>query len=285
MIRFAAIGHVTNDLAPDGIVPGGSALYAALAAAELGAAARVVTSHGPDFAGADLLRAVGVDVVARPAEHTTTFVNEYEDGRRRQRLLATAAPLAEPVADADVIFACPVAGEVQPTALAAPPGTVLGAGLQGWLRAVDASGQVSPRRLPDPALFAPCHVLFASDEDLGPHAATVVPPLCEVAEIVIITEGARGARVFLGGRPHRVHAHPAAEVDPTGAGDVFAAAFLLALVRRQPPLEAAVVAACAASVVVEGRGPGALPGLRRLGERLAWYRVNVPPPAIDESSR
>jgi sugar/nucleoside kinase (ribokinase family) len=68
-------------------------------------------------------------------------------------------------------------------------------------------------------------------------------------------------------------------VDPTGAGDVFAAAFLVALAKREPPLAAGVVAACAASIAVEGHGPSALAGLGRLGERISWYRRNVPMPS------
>jgi sugar/nucleoside kinase (ribokinase family) len=281
MTRFTAIGHVTNDLLPGGVVPGGSALYAALTAAELGARARVVTSHGPDFVGGELLRAAGVEVEARAAAQTTCFENVYTGGVRTQRVLAIAAPLDEPVPPpVDVIFACPVIAEVGRGALAAPPGAILAAGLQGWLRAVSAGGSVTRRDL-DPAMFAPCHVVFASSEDLGDAADDLIPRLCAVAQIVIVTEAERGARVYLEGRRHRVRAHPAREVDPTGAGDVFAAAFLVALAKREPPLAAGVVAACAASIAVEGEGPGALAALPRLGERIDWYRSHVAMPAAE----
>jgi 1D-myo-inositol 3-kinase len=94
----------------------------------------------------------------------------------------------------------------------------------------------------------------------------------------VITEAERGARVYLEGKRHRVRAHPAREVDPTGAGDVFAAAFLVALAKREPPLAAGVVAACAASFAVEGEGPGALAAIAEVGKRIDWYRRNVPMP-------
>jgi 1D-myo-inositol 3-kinase len=290
------IGHVTNDVLRGGLAPGGSVLYAALTAVELGAKARIVTSHGPDFVGGDLLRAAGVEVDARPAAQTTCFENVYAGGRRRQRVLAVASPLDEPAmpvtgataagagaagsaaGDVGVIFACPVIAEVGAGALAAPPGVILAAGLQGWLRAVAPDGTVTRRGL-DPAMFAPCHVLFCSVEDLGEEADDLIPRLCAVAQIVVVTEAERGARVYLEGRRHRVCAHPAREVDPTGAGDVFAAAFLVALSKREPPLAAGVVAACAASIAVEGEGAGALAGLSRLGERIDWYRRNVPMPS------
>ncbi len=291
--RFVTIGHVTNDRlsgAPAGgsaattspaVVPGGSALYAALAAVELGARARVVTSHGPDFVGGELLRAAGVEVETRAASQTTCFENVYTGGVRRQRVLAIAEPLDAPAGtDVDVIFACPVIAEVGARALAAPPGVILAAGLQGWLRAAAPDGTVTRREL-DPAMFSPCHVLFASSEDLGEAADELIPRLCAVAQIVVVTEAERGARLYLEGRRHRVRAHPAREVDPTGAGDVFAAAFLVALAKREPPLAAGVVAACAASIAVEGEGPGALASLPKVGERIAWYRRHIAMPAAE----
>ena len=68
---------------------------------------------------------------------------------------------------------------------------------------------------------------------------------------------------MLRGRTRRVGAYPTREVDPTGAGDVFAAAMLLALSRGADPVDAARHGAAAASVVVEGVGGEALP---RVGE-------------------
>jgi sugar/nucleoside kinase (ribokinase family) len=68
-------------------------------------------------------------------------------------------------------------------------------------------------------------------------------------------------------------------VDPTGAGDTFAACFLLGLACGQTPLDAAAVATCAASLAIESVGPTGLGALSaRLAERLAWYRQNVPSP-------
>lgn len=274
--RFVAIGHVTHDRLDAGIVPGGSALYAALAAAEMGARARLVTSAGPDFVGEALLAAAGVELERDLAEHTTTFVNRYESGRRSQRVLAVAGPLVKPAREADVVLVCPVIGEVAPSALVAPPGAVLGAGLQGWLRAVDEATGAVVRRVPDDVSWlGACHALFMSEEDLGADAPALLERLLGLAEIVVVTEGAHGARMYVDRRPHRIAPYPTHEIDPTGAGDVFAAAFLLALVATRSPFSAAAVAACAGAVAVEEIGPGALPRLAQLEVRVAWYRKNV----------
>jgi len=266
-VRFVALGHVTNDLLAAGVTPGGSALYAALAAAELGADAKVVTSHGPDFVGADLLSAGAVAVDAIPAAHTTTFENVYRAGVRHQRVLAQAAPLLAPVTEAEVVFACPVIHEVAPGALVAPARAILAAGLQGWLRVAGEEGRVS-RRLPEArelAFLAACHVLFLSAEDLGEDEGRLLPALLPLAELVVVTEGKAGGRIFVNGLAQRYRAAPAEEVDPTGAGDVFAAAFLLALRAGQLPAACAAYAARAAAVVVSAQGPAALPDLRRIG--------------------
>src|SRR5262249_727845 len=151
--------------------------------------------HGPDFVGLELLHAVGVPVLCTPAPQTTTFENVYEHGARRQKLHAVAAPLSERVVQADVVFVCPVPDEVAPRALVAAPGGILGAGIQGWMRQREADGLVARKRLGDVAWLEPCHALFCSVEDLGDDGARLVPALCEVAQIVVVTEGAKGARV------------------------------------------------------------------------------------------
>jgi sugar/nucleoside kinase (ribokinase family) len=263
-MRFVALGHVANDRLDGGLVPGGSALYAALAAAELGAQARIVTSAGPDFVGGELLDAAGVEVDVAPAPTTTCFENLYRAGIRQQRLLSLAEPITRPVDRAEVVFACPIAGEVAASALVAPQRAVLGASLQGWLRAVDAQGRVHRRIPEDLGFLAPCHVLFVSEEDLGEEAEQVIETLGPLAELVVVTEGARGGRVYVDGVVQRYDAVAVEEVDPTGAGDVFAAAFLVAVASRQSPAAAARFAARAASIVVTAPGPAALPVLRTL---------------------
>jgi 1D-myo-inositol 3-kinase len=298
-IRFAALGHLTNDSLSTGLVPGGSALYASLAARQLGADASIITSIGDDFVGRDVLSQAQVDVRARHATRTTTFENRYVDGHRRQRVLAVAEPLIDPVVDADVIFACPVIGEVDAQALHAPPNVLLGAGLQGWLRELNDAGLVSRRRLDTVEFLSRCDVLFMSDEDIGgqdddDEADAFLSKLLRLAGTVVVTEGARGARVYWDGGVHRVHACPVTEVDPTGAGDVFAAAFLTARATGEPVLEAGMIAACAASFVVEDVGANALARsalasdarvdaaeepVTALQKRLAWYRSNVAAPA------
>lgn len=281
-LTFTAVGHVTNDRMPDGShVPGGSALYAALAAKAVGAEARIVTSHGPDFVGLDLLAAAGVAVEnVRPAARTTCFENVYQGGARRQKVHAVAEQLVESVPSrADVVFLCPVIDEVGPDCFVTFRDTLVAAGLQGWLRAVGPDGGVT-FTYPDIHIYEYANMLFCSIDDLGgpgPAAEERIAALREVCGAVIVTEAERGARLhFPDEPPWRVLAYDRAKlVDPTGAGDVFAATMLACARSGAPPLEAAIHGACAASFVIEGVGPGAIAAADVLRSRVERYRREI----------
>jgi 1D-myo-inositol 3-kinase len=277
VLRFAAVGHVTNDLLDSGPQPGGSALYAGLAAAALGAEAIAVTRCAADFSGGELLASAGVRLEAGASPCTSTFENRYHEGRREERLLARAEPLGECEVAADVVLACPVIGEVDLRHLRASA-RVLGAGLQGWLRQTDAQGRIVPARLADVSPFARCQAVFLSEHDVEP-GDDLIARLVARCEVVVVTRGSEGARLFVRGVPHHIPALPTHEVDPTGAGDVFAAAFLLALAHGRDPLEAAIEGTCAASVAIEAPGPTSLQRLTELPARLARYAHEVPPPS------
>ena len=68
------------------------------------------------------------------------------------------------------------------------------------------------------------------------------------------------------------------EVDATGAGDVFATAFLIKYSETQDLALATGFAHCAASFVVEGMGIENLASLEKIEERLAVY-AGFPNPA------
>jgi 1D-myo-inositol 3-kinase len=273
--RLLAVGHVTWDRREGSEVLGGSAAYASLAARALGWDAAVLTSAGPDF---DPERDLpGVEAFVHPSPASTRFQNVYGSlGERRQVMSTRAAdiemlPLPDAWRNPDVLLLGPVAGEIGPGAAQVFEAEVVGALAQGWLRQCDVDGNVSPRGWESPAAdLAGVHALFLSENDLGPAGP---PPssLLAYVPLVALTRGWEGLTLLTRTSTHTVPSLPRPELDPTGAGDVFAAAFLVRYHETGDPLEAAAFGACAASCVVEGVGASSLGDrgevLRRLASR------------------
>ncbi|HEX9052104.1 MAG TPA: PfkB family carbohydrate kinase [Anaeromyxobacter sp.] len=270
-------GHVTLDVVDGARVPGGSAWYAARALAALGALPRLVTSAGPELPSTAL---AGLETALLPSPATTVFANAYgPDGARTQRVLSAAAPLDPARLPAawrapDALLLAPVLGEVDVAAFVAAAGArVVALGVQGLVREVRPDGAVVARIWdPSPAALAGVGAAVLGEDDVRGQG-DLVARLAAAIPVVAFTHGERGCDLLVRGRPPaRIGAHPAREVDPTGAGDVFAAALLLGLARGDDPVAAARLGAAAASIVVEGRGGDAL---GRVGE--AWARARAVP--------
>jgi 1D-myo-inositol 3-kinase len=269
-------GHVTLDRYGDVLLPGGSAYYAGQAYRALGARCAIATAAGADFPAVAL---AGMDADVAPAQATTRFANVYApDGQRTQRLEAVAAPLdAARIPPSwrapDLLHLAPVIGEVSLQAFrSAVKARVVGLGIQGNVRARAPDGTVvqPPWRF-EPADLARVDAACVGEDDLRGQG-DLLDRLVAAVPIVAFTHGARGCELVVRGRTTWIGVHPAREVDPTGAGDVFAAGFLLGLARGADPIDAARLGSAAASIVVEGRAGEALP---RVGE--AWERaLHVP---------
>lgn len=256
---FVVVGNVARDATPDGWRPGGTAVYAAAVARGLGRRVGLVTS-----ATADVLAALppDVQVVCRAAAMSTSFENVYTSTGRIQYLRAAGEPVPaarvpESWTGARVALLGPVYHEVDSSVAARFQG-IVGVCAQGYLRRADDEDRVRP--LPASAwhaapLLRHARALFLSEEDIAQDSADALASWAELVPITVVTDGPRGARMHAHGEWHHVPAFPVCEVDPTGAGDAFAAAFLVALDEDADSWAAARFAAAAASFVVEATGP------------------------------
>jgi 1D-myo-inositol 3-kinase len=272
---FVAIGHVTLDRFGDAVRPGGAALYAAVTADRLGLSAAILTSHADDF---PLDRVPPrIEVVTIPAAETTTFEHGEEGGERVLRVRAAAAPLSvadlpEDWKDAPMVLLAPVLTEVDPLLAAAFTDGALGANAQGWLRAVEPDGAVATLAWESPGyVLSRLQTLFLSQRDvLGQEAAML--EWMQRVPVGVVTAGRHGALLYVNGERYEVRPHAAREVDATGAGDVFAAAFLVRYQTDGDAWTAAEAAACAAALSIEGEGWSAVPDAAGLERALAEYR-------------
>ncbi len=265
-VDYLTVGHVTRDVLPGGrYAVGGTASYAALTAAALGRTVGVLTSAGAD---ADFSVFDGrVSVACHPAPATTTFENLYSDGIRQQFVYSRAAVLSADLLPTlwqrtSLVHLGPVMGECDP-ALATffASHAFVGMTPQGWMRTCDAQGRVAPQFWPHAGRLLPlASAVVFSIEDISGNWA-LARHYARQTRILAITCGSQGGTLFVDGVEARFSAITVAEVDPTGAGDIFAAAFFIALASGAAPLSAASYAACLAGHSVTRRGLAAVPTL------------------------
>ncbi len=260
-MRYLAIGHICQDLLPDGWMFGGAATYSARTAHALGCQVQVFTSLRSDV---DLRSALAdVEVVNYPTDHTTTFENVYTSAGRRQTLHAVAEQLTPDrfPADhmADVVHLAPIAQEVDLSWLDRFPGALVGVTPQGWLRQWDAQGRVSPIGWAEAAEVLPrADVVIISIEDVANDEA-IVQQWAAQARLLVVTRGELGCTVYENGATTVVPTHSVEVVEVTGAGDIFAASFLVRLRQCGDPIAAARFATCIATQSVTRRGLDSVP--------------------------
>lgn len=269
-IDLLAIGHVTRDRLDDGFTTGGTVTYGAATARALGLVPAIVTSAGPDRQ----VPAPDTNTYVVASARSTAFRNDYGPNGRTQHVDG----VAESLSPSDVpgkwnkarsVLLGPLVGEVSVEFARHFPNALVVASLQGWLRRWDSdpTGLVTPHRWPGLAVLPYVDAAVVSAEDIVDDDQ--VAQWAELVPILVVTEGSHGARLHTEGCWHNVPAFAAQEVDPTGAGDVFAAALALMLLETGDAVAAATFASCVASFSVEAQGTSGLPTRAQVDERLA----------------
>ncbi len=277
-IQFLSIGHFTHDIVDDKLILGGASAYSSTTARKLGLKAGVVTAVGKDFLHYDKLNDISLIIIGEKDNSrwdypTTTFENIYENGIRRQFIRGVSATIyADHIPDqwcnVDIVYLCPVANEVDLSIVHKFPNSIIGASPQGWMRKWDSSGRVSPRKWDEaPKILPYIDVLIMSEEDISPFP-NIIDEYKNMVKMLILTRGEKGSTLFHDGKFFDFPAFKVKAMDPTGAGDVFATAFLIKLKETSDPFVASIFANCVASFVVEKQGTEGIPDLKQVQSRL-----------------
>lgn len=283
--EFLTIGHVTRDVHNDGSFSlGGTVTFAGLTAYHLGLAAAMVTCVDEQLLAELPVRLPGIGLGVRASPTTTTFINQYTDGfrvqylrNRAESLQITDIPLAW--RNAPVVLLGPLVQELRPeivSLFSRRPGAIIAATPQGWLRRWDADGRIWPTPWTAAEQVLPyLDVLILSHDDLLPfadgnrvEADAILARWSLQVPLLVATDGRHGATLFQYGSTERFDGYAVTEVDPTGAGDVFAAAFLCHLYRYGDPRAAVNFANCVASFSVEQVGVGGIPTWEMVKKRI-----------------
>lgn len=278
MAELVAIGHVAWDEFPDGATRlGGTALYAAATAARLGQRTALVTRVGP-HQRAELERCcaeLGIELHALASHATTTFAFRWDDqGVRHLRLRARARGIAQgdvpdELREVPATVLGSIAHELAADLFGAPDGRVRVLAAQGHLRAWEADGTVHKTEWRDAdERIAGLSAVVLSEEDVDGDLALVEG--WSRAAPVVLTLAERGARLYEGGRSVAEGAAftPSRIVDPTGAGDAFAAGLAVALAEGRDMRSGIRFANAVASFCLEGPGIAGLATREEVERRL-----------------
>jgi hypothetical protein len=267
-VDYLVIGHVAHDLAPEGPRLGGTAAYSALTARALGLRVGVVTVVGPETSLAPM---GDIPVVAQESPNSTTFENIYTEHGRIQYLRAQAtridlARVPQPWHSTPIIHLGPIAKEVDDVLPEGFSPALLGLTPQGWMRQWDAEGRVSMAEWSnsETALHR-AHAVVMSREDVNGNEE-LIEQMAHQTRVLVVTEAAAGAVLFWNGDRRRFRAPDVPEVDATGAGDIFAAAFFVRLLTTRDPWEATRFATLVASRSVTRVGLEGIPTPREIEE-------------------
>jgi len=264
---YLVLGHITRDLVEGGSRPGGTVLYSGIMAQRMGLHAAMITSCPEDLLPEGL---DGFEIINQPTENITTFKNLYSAAGREQYLEEKAQDLdislvPESWKKSKIIHLGPVAGEINSEFSKQLLSCSVCYSLQGWLRDWEENGKIFP--------IPPKHVAlpevnktaaFLSIEDIG-NDQEKLDQLRYNFPLLVLTKGYEGAEIFFDEEILTISAESVVEKDPTGAGDIFAAAFMIYWVLRGKSIvEAAGLASKLAGLSVTRPGLDGIPSVEEI---------------------
>ncbi len=269
-VDYLIIGHLTQDLTENGPVLGGTAAYAARTALAIGLRVGIVTSCASDI---KLESIKGATVSMRESDHSTTFENIQTEYGRIQYIHHVASGLDYSMVPrtwqrAPIVHLGPVAQEVDPKLSRAFPESQLCLTPQGWLRTWSADHLIHPTDWPEARyVLENASAAVLSIEDVQGDEGRIEDMLSSI-RVLVITEGAHGSRLYWNGDLRYFKPPQMTEVDPTGAGDIFAAAFFIRLYQTRDPWEAARFATQLAAISVTRPGLAGTPTVEEVQTAL-----------------
>ena len=255
-IDFLAIGHVCHDWTPAGNVLGGTTSYASFFAKKMNLQTAILTSFGSDFEFQNRFQNISLHSI--PTDQTTFFKNVYDGSHRQQFLLEKSNNIFTNHIPGNfqqpkMVLLGPIANEIDFGILDDFENSMIAVCPQGWMRRWNSDGKVFHQMLDDWSVFQKADIVILSEEDLN-FQMNLIPKLAALFNILVMTKGENGADVFFNNNKHTFPSFPTNMIDPTGAGDIFATAFLIHFFETKDIAQAANFANAAASFCIEKKG-------------------------------
>ena len=270
-IDYLMIGHITQDMTPDGPRIGGTTTFSSLMAHALGLRVGIVTSWGAELPLGQLSE---IPIVNLPSDHSTTFKNISTPEGRIQTIYHVAQTIDLNLIpgqwlNSPIVHLGPIAQEIEPTLVRHFSNSLIGITPQGWLRTWDNEGRVLPSEWPEGTfVLSNVGAAVVSVEDVDYDEARI-EEMASATRVLAVTEQSEGVRLFWSGDVRRFRPPLVTAQDTTGAGDIFAAAFFFRLYTTRDPWEAARFATQLAAVSVTRIGLDGIPTQEEIQECMA----------------
>lgn len=265
--KFLVIGNITKDrlvLKIGESVSFGGTIYAGITAARLGYKAYILSKG--NLEAIPLIKSLskeGVQVKLQPDKHLTFFVNDYLLGERKQLLLEhTGKIVYKSLGKMDIIHFNPMFNEISLNDLkkARKDCKILSLDVQGLVRTIKDKKVIgkfwSERKefleYIDFLKVGKTEIKFVSRKRAHKDVCKELSSLG--AKVIALTFGKKGSIVFEKDCFYKIPAYKTKEIDPTGAGDVYATAFAIKYFETKNALKSGLFASAAASFVVEDYG-------------------------------
>lgn len=252
-MKIVLVGHVCidkNSSENSSYTGGGSPLLyiSRYLAKHFASDPELIAPYGRDF----LPFAAGLQLLSPPQDgHTLVYKNITHNQHRTQQCehIDTADPvpltsdMKKCVAEADVICLAPLLPNyplkyVRDLLATRKPGSVAILSPQGYLRTVDAEGNVSPRDFKEALDILPLFDVTIFSEDDQPDAIATARRWAQDLPVsqIIVTQASRGASLVTATGVTPVATDPVPEdqiVDSVGCGDTFSAAVMMSYAQER----------------------------------------------------
>ncbi|HVH16226.1 MAG TPA: PfkB family carbohydrate kinase [Candidatus Angelobacter sp.] len=274
------------------ISPGGSALFASGAADYLGAKVGIMGNIGEDYPSNVLSwlkdRGLNLNLLKNTKGPSTRFRIGYRHGSRRLWVLHAGRSVESTWKGSRVegLHLGPVFNEISESLVGSLRNKCrfMSLDIQGLVRKVSRSGEVHVFRRNLDSVSRMCDLIKASIDEAKlqtpsrDHRVILDRFLAKGPKYAILTLGARGS--LLGIRNYKkflIPAFPDKTIkDPTGAGDVYAGAWLTSYLRTNDPVWAASVGSALGSLASQRTGLSKFRISRReLFRRTSWVYTHV----------
>jgi sugar/nucleoside kinase (ribokinase family) len=146
--------------------------------------------------------------------------------------------------------------------------SLIGITPQGWMRTPLPDKRVGYQPWqPSEMMIKRADAVIISDEDVQKDESVILN-YAQLFRLLVVTEGFNGARVYWHGDVRHFSAPKMNVLDPTGAGDIFAAVFLIRLKASGDPWQAAETAVRLASLSVTRKGLDSAPRIEEVKSSL-----------------